>query len=848
MNIEASTTSYKRIHENIVTYDRQRNTRVKDLLKKVCDSVLREGNASTARTSQESPRKSPGVIRRNSVVSDNASESPQVKRKGVGPFLRNKATDVKSTGRKTKDFMTNLFSRSSKNRGDEASAPRPKDAGRNSFPELIWSISKINEAKARIKDLFDVLAIAITKNTLSLSDKKQRIYTYIGALRVILEANVCHGDLKPENILWDEILFVISDFNGAIALDDVCAAMHKEFIFKSEEQKNAVRKVVHFLTEPNPKPLMGNNHDAILQLIDWGILNTNSLENCSKETVYDFEKLQELKDYLATKFLPDSTKGYASEQYIRAMCNYFWQGAQQNFRLACQAFDIRAAALTIYAILTGTCPPKNDDDISYYNRLEQSLKDIGVSPLASLVIRRMAEPKVPTLDEPFVLPITFEELAALQEEFNQKKQKPRQLSTDNEDLKLLELIQASISHLSLLSKDEEDQIEQITQDFKAEQESMDGHELPLKCRLTLIERAFKGYPDACEVTSTIDEKEYTTVLLLDPDNLRCADIVVKQESIGVGGSAIAYKALSLRSLKPIVIKYFQELADPNEANNANVRLAQIGGHEGIQSQSQLFKLQRKEGYKQVAVEPYYKNCDFASCIFGDLFCSKWGIPKEPIAVRKKLEEIDAELQEDFGSGSKDVIEKLARLDAFIGEYGKTFTGIFGEEKAIRLFEDYRILIYSTPKMGTTGLRSPLLKRNGDEVAELLESCTKQCNDFLVIDKDLLQQIINSHSSLEDALKAKAREFMVTSIRTCQAAVLKEYLQHTSASDNPHTVSKEWVKGATLKAFGDKNLDLKGINRISARLGIDAVVEVDPSSRFQNDLGQLTTILSEAIFQ
>jgi len=822
MNIEPLTASNKRIEENTVTYDKRRNTRVRDRLNTVCERLFREG-------AEGSPRKSPRSIKKGQDPS-----SPSIKRKGLVPTLRGTAS--------------RLFSRSSKNLDEPAAAPKLRTIARTGSAGIVWSISKINEAKARIKALFDDLAVAITKTTLSFADKKQRIATFIGALRVILEANVCHGDLKPENILWDELLFVICDFNGAISIDDVSALMHTEFIFESKEHKDVVRKLVYHLTDPVPKPLHGDNMAAIRLLIRWNILSPDARKSPPREAIFNHQKLQALKEYLATRFLPDSTRGYASDQYLNAMSNYFWRAEADNFALACKAFDIRSAALTIYACLTGTYPPKMDDDTAFYNGLQQSLQDIGVSKWAASVIRRMAEPKVPKLGDAFVLPVSIEELVQLQNEFHQQLPTSLPENEDNEaGVEKLSQIEKALLNLKLLSETEEGQIPLIVQNLKTQQMRLKEHEIPLDIRLSLIETAFRGYPDACEVTTVIDGRKYTTVLLLDPSTLSDSDVVIRQETIGVGGSATAYKALSLRSLRTVVLKYFQELANPQEANNANARLAQIGGHEGIQSKPDLYRLQRNEDYKQVAVEPYYKNCDFASCVFGDLFCSRWGIPKEHTAVRKQLEAID--LQEEFSAGAKSVTEKLARLDAFCDEYGKTFTGIFGEEKTTGLFDDYRTLIYSTPKMEASGSLSPLLKRSTGELTELITKCTTkcitQCYEWLIIDKAQLQQTIKSHPNLETRLKEAAKELMVTTIRTCQAEVIREHAHNSATQDNPLTLSKDWLKRATIKAFGDTHLDLKGINHISKRLGIDIVVTANPKG-FQNDLLQLTTIFADTL--
>lgn len=541
---------------------------------------------------------------------------------------------------------------------------------------------RVEAASKRVFAFYDELTEVLARSKLSLSEKKSRIATYLGALQVILEASVCHGDLKPENILWDENCFVISDFNGAIVIDDVCELMNEKFRFENEEEKNGIKRIVYSLCDKNAKGLAGISREHIQKLISWKVLTPAAFTACSKEAIDDKNALVELREYLATKFLPDCSKGYASMHYYQKMSDAFWQCDKEKFKRACQAFDLRAAGLTVYAILTGTYPPESETDKAYYDTLEDSLKNIGVSQKVVSIIRKMAEPS--DLDC-----VSIEELKAVENEFcGAKKQPADELKDDKEKQNQLE---ASLRRLTLNGLDDKTQVAKMKHaliEMVAQQFIDPEVGIPIKTCRKLINKAFDEYPDACEVQTKIGDELYTTVLLLNPEDLDDFDVVIKQKAIGDGATLVAYKAFSLRFQKQVVIKYPQEDVSPREAQNAEAILSKIGVHEGVQEQVKRYRLQRMEDYKQVVIEPFYKLRDFAPCILGDLFCSKCSIVKKPQVIRAKLGEMDQKIRGVFATKQQQENE----LNEFRNEYGKMFAGIVGTEKTKQLFEDYKVII------------------------------------------------------------------------------------------------------------------------------------------------------------
>ncbi len=695
-------------------------------------------------------------------------------------------------------------------------------------PTNIWAPAQIQEAKSTIASLLEELADLIPRTKLSITDKRKHALTYLRGLMAILKAGVGHLDLKPANILWDKSSFVISDFNASIIIDEVWKLTDSRFIFDSEEEKSCVRRIVQHLLDPDPKPLKSPHLPSIQKLVDFEILTTSALEEYSKETLYDRDKLRALKEYTATQFLPPPTRGYATNLYYNAMCNYFWKGEKENFSNACYAFDMRAAALTIYGIFTGAHPPEKENDREYYDTLEQSLATLGLSRTAAHLIRRMAEPTLPPK-----LPVTFDELQTLINELDQSDTPPIQVEFSEEESvsseedpikKRFDNVQATLEQLTLLHGKEEPTDDQsiiriVTEELLGSKANSSGIEIAPEIRNLLVKGAFSAYAaEACEsVIEGPDDKTYNTVLLLDPTDLQSCDVVIKEKIIGEGGSAVVYKAFSLRSSQYVVLKYFLETAHPLEASKAKVIIEHICKHsvehEAIQPCPKLFSLQVKEGYQKVTLEPYYANCDYASCIFGDLFCSKWKIQKVKEPILTKLKELDTRLQE-ICSESPSSSEKQEHIDAFEREYRKTFTGILGQQKAMSLFSAYRILATAIP---TSRLRSVSIGyQDVDEITELVHNCFKivPYTSVNTIDTEALRNTIDkADPAQKKALKKRAKELMIRNIRKCQGLVLREWLEKNSQDPElPLVSAKLWEDRA--KTFGKKNLDLNGLNIIS----------------------------------
>ncbi|MBS0635755.1 MAG: hypothetical protein JSR37_09855 [Verrucomicrobia bacterium] len=90
--------------------------------------------------------------------------------------------------------------------------------------------------------------------------------------------------------------------------------------------------------------------------------------------------------------------------------------------------------------------------------------------------------------------------------------------------------------------------------------------------------------------------------------------------------------------------------------------------------------------------------------------------------------------------------------------------------------------------------------------------------------------------------------MVRAIRKCQSLILQECLMQTKkvAEENPVTVAKDWEKGVNTGGFGERNLDISGINRISKKLGIRAEVKENEKSKYQITLSELNQTLVSII--
>ena len=664
------------------------------------------------------------------------------KEKATTPRFSSKRTIKK--GPPVKDLFAKLFrgKSSSQKAGSEwqsAQTIQPTSPLSASNAPQIPTITT-EEAKKNIETLYEEFASIIEKCTLSLSDKMKRIATYVGGLRVIFSANVCHGDLKPENILWDDTRFAISDFNGSISITDVCEMMREEYRFTSEAQKLAVKRIVIQLSDAS-EPKIGKNNDAVRLLVAWDILTEDALQSCTTMSIKNKKKLLDLKHYLATQFIPQNTKGYACTLYFNKMCDFFWRCEKDQFRRACNAFDMRAAALTIYAILTGNPPPLIETDGHYYERLETSLEELGLSKKASTIIRMMAEPQE---SDPFTLPVSLDALQELQHEFcpeqTQEDEERIKVQRNLEELKIdqelpyskteLELLQERLAKLQLTKNNlekhseghEESQIHKLKGDLIAKltndsemdkttremlvkkAHALDGpqrsssneieelkqarkqlinthpenpeEEIDHDRRRICIKTAFKAYPQSCQITVGKD----IAVLLLDPNELEACDVLIKQEAIGDGASATAYKALSLRTLRHVILKDFQDCVVPQEVQNGGKILSEIGAHVGVQESVKIYCLGAEEGYKRVFLEPYYKNRDYAPSVFADLFCSSWNIPKEKEAV------LDV-LRESFPTPCN-----TEQLGDFMNEYGRIFTGVLGIKKFTTLMDSYRMHI------------------------------------------------------------------------------------------------------------------------------------------------------------
>ncbi len=867
-----------RFRENTVTgADANRQARITLSLTRVWNKSMSPREASPR--PKHSPVVTIGTLRRTSEKSARRQSKSDMRLDASGgqhdsplgsPTLGRAKEKIRVLGTRiikgktrVKDVFSNIFPKRQVLQLVDSSPRTNFDEGNRSPKVSALSLeditSSIEQTKKRISSAYDKLATSITKYTLSVEEKKKRIATYIGAVSVIIKALVCHGDLKPENILWDDDSFVINDFSGSISIEEMVELINPEFIFENEEEKKAVRDIVLQLSKANPINVQ-TNIGSIEKLVMWDILKTSCLdqESCYQNAIYDEKKFNLLKDYLATQFLPDGTEGYGSKLYRIAMCNYFWRAEKENFKNACQALDMRAAALTIYAILTATHPPKDENDKDFYISLERKLLTLGLSAKACSIIRRMAEPCLAPLGMNFTPPVTLDELEDLQNEFNPQNPQvdPQKREEMNEERKRLELLQASLKRLSL-SKGFDDEVpnpniqikdeKQIQEEFKEEErkirvamqnlldaisenDSSEDEQIHHKLRITLIDGALKRYQsNACEADIQYGDQRYHTVLLLDVSKPEDCDVLLRKDIIGSGGSVTAYLALSLRTLKHVVIKYTQELADPQEANKADKRLKQIGDHEGIQERAKLFRLQLAEDYKQVVVEPFYKNRDFASCVFGDLFCSKWSIPKQRDVVRKVLGNIDSHIQE-ICLGTLDELEKFKSLELFIDEYGKTFTGILGLEESLQLFQEYRELILLTPKLQKAKqvadrvLRAGALAAYRLEAEGLVKGCLKRDDNLEedLLDKKSLWSLLTSDrpSDLKCAIKEEAKTVMQRLIRRSQAKVLREFiLESPNLKEDPVPVMKKWEKAANEPGFRDKHLSLSGINSISETLGM-----------------------------
>lgn len=223
----------------------------------------------------------------------------------------------------------------------------------------------------------------------------------------------------------------------------------------------------------------------------------------------------------------------------------------------------------------------------------------------------------------------------------------------------------------------------------------------------IIDKVLEAYPTHTEVTVELNGKSYTALLV--PNEKNKPEILIKQEKLGEGAAAIAYKAQSLTSKEAVVVKYATSLAEQsNEEENAVGLLKNHGGKEGIQKSMQLVTLQSAEGAKKVVVSPFYKNCDYGKALIMEQFLVEvLHIPPSEIhfetaemgaelkaKAKEKLQDMNERLVAFF-SGSASREEKLMELDNFSNKYTGVLTAIFESSEPVKqLISAYRTLINS----------------------------------------------------------------------------------------------------------------------------------------------------------
>ncbi|MBS0635732.1 MAG: serine/threonine protein kinase [Verrucomicrobia bacterium] len=259
--------------------------------------------------------------------------------------------------------------------------------------------------------------------------KNANLAKFVNGLIAIINSGLCHGDIKPQNWLLirpsekKEGKSDITDFGGSKIIYPVAEHMKPEFRLESESDKFAMKNIVVTFLHPNPTPKQLETAAKVEKKVNQ-LLGLNILKRSEKGdlVVVDRPKLEELRAYLATEFLPAKTDAYASNIYIQAMCDYFWRCDVDNYKKACNAFDMRAAGITMYQYIAGTDQtPANEHDDSYYNSMPDTL--VGkVSRVASDIICRMAKPLAPKEGHPnvdFETPVSMDELHTLKAHFEE---------------------------------------------------------------------------------------------------------------------------------------------------------------------------------------------------------------------------------------------------------------------------------------------------------------------------------------------------------------------------------------------------------------------------------------------
>ena len=283
-------------------------------------------------------------------------------------------------------------------------------------------------------NLLSRLRLESEKNPpLTLAQKHVNLAQFVSGLIAIIEAGLCHGDIKPQNWLLikpsatKKAQSDITDFGGSKTMVPTAELMKSDFRFESESDKMAMKNIVVAFLNPNPNPkhlaAACKVQTKVNQLLELQILKKDAGD---KLIIADRARLESLRKYVNIEFLPAQSDAYTSKRYITAMCDFFWRCDIENYNKACNAFDMRAAGITMYQYLAGTnLTPLHDDDEEYYANMPRGLEQ-KVSSVAINILCRMAKPLAPKPNhpnEPFDTPVSIDELKALRAEFAQSNQK-----------------------------------------------------------------------------------------------------------------------------------------------------------------------------------------------------------------------------------------------------------------------------------------------------------------------------------------------------------------------------------------------------------------------------------------